>query len=315
MHPGSKRRLCAGLVLAVAAGALVVAVVVRHAHGVVASVPVPKESLVRDGMRTTGAEAVAAKPAHEAQPARLPRAVDLPAGDVPLRAAVATLLPLANAGRADAMRDLALRLIACSGQKDEDDAALRKDRLRRFYWDHGHEPSTDAEIAQVASLINADSRKRDDCAGVDAGLISQRAEWLEKAARAGDSEALLDYSGWALTGMGREDILKDPAEVERRRTLAGNFLNEALARGDCDALWRLAQAYSGETGRMDWLYPPDLNQAYAYAVANLQWVERQGGSTEVAQARVDRFGAELSSAQQVALSRQGEQLFQSRCSD
>ncbi|MEP7096999.1 MAG: hypothetical protein ABI748_04990 [Dokdonella sp.] len=66
---------------------------------------------------------------------------------------------------------------------------------------------------------------------------------------------------------------------------------------------------------MDWIYPPDLPQAYAYAVANLQWVERQGGPAEFAQALLQRLGAELSDAQKAALSRQADELFQSHCSN
>ena len=315
MHRGTRFRLRVDLVLALAIGAAVVAIVAMRGHGVSATVPTAKAPLAYDSTRATDADRGAAKATRDATPTHLRRAADLPDGDVPLSAAIGTLLPLANSGRADAMRELAQRLMTCLAPDDHDDAALRRIQLRRFYWYHGHEPATDAEVAQVASAIDAASRRRADCAGVDPTLVSQRVEWLQKAAQAGDPEALLDYAAEALQRMGRDDILKDPEGVERRRKLAGNFLNEALARGDCDALWKLAQAYSGETGRMDWIYPPDLNQAYAYAVANLQWVERHGGSTDFSEAQVDRIGAQLSSAQRVALSRQGEQLFQSRCSN
>ena len=261
------------------------------------------------------AEANAHNDASHVTPASRNVVNDLPGADVPTHEAIATLLPLANEGRADAMRVLALRLMPCSGKHDQDDAALRSDALRRFYWDHGHEPATDAEIAAVAATVNNGAQRRDDCKNIDPALIEQRVDWLEKAGRGGNRYALLDYAGWALSGMGREDILRDPAEVERRRELAGDFLQRALAGGSCDALDELARAYSGDRGRYDWIYPSNTTVAYAYAQAQVRWLAVSGEDATKAQALVDHLATQLTSAAQRAAARQGEAIFQNHCAD
>ncbi len=80
-------------------------------HSVSATVRTATAPLAHDSTRTNGVEVGAAKPTHDATPTDSRRAADLPGGDVPLRSAIETLLQLANTGRADAMRELALRLM------------------------------------------------------------------------------------------------------------------------------------------------------------------------------------------------------------
>jgi hypothetical protein len=195
----------------------------------------------------------------------------LPGPDVPPDEAVAALLPLAEAGRPDAMHALAMRLLECP-RTILDDAAIRKNKTRLFYWYNGHEPSSDAEIAVVANWIEQAAQRRDECTHIDPALIATGLSWLEKSAIAGDTRAMLDYARWGLSDIpGREDILMNFEEIARRRDLAGGFLDNALAEGDCAALRLLAESYSGERGRMDWIHPPDARLAYLYAYADAQW--------------------------------------------
>jgi len=233
-------------------------------------------------------------------------AVDLPAADMPASAAIDALLPLAQAGRADAMHELALRLMYCARAPVGSDEEIRTGALKHFYANNGHEPSSDDDIATVASNVDAFMRRRDECAGVDADLSGRRVGWLEKAARAGDTQAQLDFARYGLHDMGRDDILMQPDEVQRRREVAGDELQRALAAGDCGALDLLAQAYSGRKGRLDWIYPPDPTLSAAYAAA----ARLRSGEAD---ARADAAAASLDAVQHAASERQGAALYARYC--
>lgn len=229
---------------------------------------------------------------------------DLPTPDVPLDQAVAALLPLAEAGRSDAMYALAMRLVECP-RTIRDDTAIRKDKTRLFYWYNGHEPSSDEEITKVASQVEQAARRRDECTLIDPALVAASLSWLEKSAIAGNTQAMLDYARRGLSdGMGREEILMNFEEVARRRTLAGEFLDNALADGDCEALALLASSYSGKRGGMDWVHPPDAGLAYTYAYADAQWRPLD----ENAHAIADHASESLSFDQRMDAERRGTAL-------
>lgn len=164
----------------------------------------------------------------------------------------------------------------------ESDSALRDRTVSVFRARNGREPDSDDDVAEVAAEFDRAVSYRDECRAIDPSLLASRVEWLEKAARAGDRRARIEYANWGLQDLpGREDVLMNLDEVQRRRALAGEFLQQALAQGDCRALPPLAQAYSGRVGTFDWLFRPDAARAYAYASAALQTADLSTAQREM----------------------------------
>ena len=124
-------------VFLVLAGALAAYVVVSHeARGRRA----PAAATAPDTASTSNSDArTTQQPQQHIPPSSTHgRASDLPASEAPARAAIDALLPLAQAGRADAMRELATRLMQCSGAAAGSDDMIRLGAVKRFYWRNGH---------------------------------------------------------------------------------------------------------------------------------------------------------------------------------
>ena len=204
------------------------------------------------------------------------------------------------------MRELALRLMFCARVATGSDETIRLDAVKHFYAARGREPSSDEEIATMASEVDASIIHRDQCAGIATELTAHRVDWLEKAARAGDTQAQIDYARSGLHDMDRDDILMHPDEVQRRREVAAGQLQRALESGDCDALGVLADAYSGHRGRVDWIYPANPVLAAAYASAALMY-DSSYAATE------DATASALDTAQRASAQRQGAELYARYC--
>ena len=204
------------------------------------------------------------------------------------------------------MRELSLRLIFCARVATGSDEIIRLAAVKRFYAARGREPASDEEIAAVASEVDASIIHRDQCAGIPAELAAQRVGWLEKAARAGDTQARIDYARFGLQDMDRDDILMQPDEVQRRREVAGEQLQHALESGDCDALNVLSDAYSGHRGRVDWIYQANPTLAAAYASAARMYDSAYASAEEAAVSALD-------TAQRAAAERQGAALYTRYC--
>ena len=186
----------------------------------------------------------------------------------PTAEAIKILLPLAQTGRADAMRELAYRLNRCRDRVDGDEASVRRSALRQFYARNGHEPESDLELSEVAESINYRTAMLEQCRDVDLAVMATRIDWMERAAQGGDLSALLGYGGNALNDMRDfDDVLINFDEVARRRQLAGSFLHAALNRGACSALVMLSAAYSGRRNPYDWLFKADPYLSLVYAEA------------------------------------------------
>ena len=189
-------------------------------------------------------------------------------GAIPTADAIRILLPLAEAGRADAMREMANRLIRCRDRVDGDEASIRRNALSRFYVRNGREPQSDEELSEIAEQINYAAAMSDYCRGLDPALMASRVDWMERAAQGGDIGALLGYGGKVLNDMRDfDDLLINFDEVARRRQLARSFLHAALNRGACSALVMLSAAYSGQRNPYDWLYKADPYLSLVYAEA------------------------------------------------
>ena len=189
-------------------------------------------------------------------------------GAIPNAEAIRILLQMAEAGRADAMREMANRLIRCRDRVDGDEASIRRNALSRFYVRNGREPQSDEELSEIAEQMNYAAAMSDYCRGLDPALMASRVDWMERAAQGGDVGALLGYGGKALDDMRDfDDVLINFDEVARRRQLASSFLHAALNRGACSALVMLSSAYSGRRDPYDWLYKADPYLSLVYAEA------------------------------------------------
>lgn len=178
---------------------------------------------------------------------------------------------MVEAGRADAMAELAGRLIECRRFVDRSDESLRREAIRRFGMRNRRTPTSDADLDQIATAIEADSRRVEHCRDIDPVLMDTRVSLLERAARAGDIGAMIDYAGMGLHDLRSPDDLRVHFdEVARRRQLAGDLLRGALARGACEALPILSDAYAGGRGQHNWLFTPDPFQRLVYAEAASQ---------------------------------------------
>lgn len=226
----------------------------------------------------------------------------------PAASAIATLMPLAESGRADAMNELARRLMGCKNYVDVTESSIRRNVLQRFYSRNGREPAGDEELTQIAGQIEGVTRTAERCRDIDPALMDSRIGWMERAARAGDVGAMLDYPGYALNDMrSYDDVLHNFDEVARRRQLAGELLRGAMDRGACiDALPILADAYSGQKGRYGWLFKPDAYLALVYAEAAAQ--------AGISQERLATARQNLPDpARQAAAAEQGRALMVGKC--
>ena len=249
--------------------------------------------------------------------ASMPPAPDLPPADLPPREAVAQLLPLVERGRADAMHALAMNLVRCQrGRALRGDERIRDAQLRRFRWRNGRDPASDAELDGIAREIERQAAERERCAGLDDALYASRLDLLEKAALAGNTDAMLDYADWGLQDIdGYNSLLRNFDEVARRRTLAAGFLQRALSLGDCRALAVLADAYSGDRGRRIWITRADAYLATVYTQASTS-VQGAFSSAEQAQrwnTLAEARAQALDPARLDAARRQAAQIVQRHC--
>lgn len=185
--------------------------------------------------------------------------------------AVSALRPLAEAGKAEAMSRMAQHLLNCAKWTSTSDETFQQIELSNFRSEFNRNPEGEEEIGKVAADTERDIRYRDDCRTIDAGLVADRIDWLERAARAGDETARRDYARWGLQDFpGREDILMNFEEVQRRRELARDFLLQSVAAGDCKALYPLAEAYAGVIGTFDWILAPNPVRSWVYGSLAMQ---------------------------------------------
>lgn len=181
---------------------------------------------------------------------------------------VKALLPLAQAGDTEVMYELGFRLSTCRNHLDRDEVSVRSNALREFFDQNGHEPKTDDELSVVAMMIDGDTTMLGSCRGLDPALMATSIDWIERAARAGDIDALLWYQSSALEDMrSREDILMNLDEVARRRELARGFMRTALDRGACDVLLLYSMAYGGRAPDFNWVFKADPYLSLVYAEA------------------------------------------------
>lgn len=109
-------------------------------------------------------------------------------------------------------------------------------------------------------LLKNAAQALEECDGVSDELLAERGVWLEAAANAGLVEAQILYAIDSSAILGNEsEMLRDPEKVQRYKSSAMRFLNDAASGGNVDALMRLGNAYDkGVITRQDSV------RAYAY---------------------------------------------------
>lgn len=270
---------------------------------------------VRRGGANRARQSTGAVPAPEFAP-------PLPSPMIPLDERIAQLQLLASSGRADAMLALGRALLDCRLVDPRDDQAIERHWIDFFLRTQSDNAETidDAAVTEMVSSMKhrmVDLRER--CARVDANGISHWLDWVEQAARAGDTQAMLDYAELAINARRDGEAPTAPAdEIARRRALAREYLWRALQRGDCRALGQLALAHAGIVGDGDIAstdIAPDAAQAHAFTVAWLLWRGHGEASDENANVQgmqaaiATQLGATMLSATQA----QGRAIYRQYC--
>lgn len=250
--------------------------------------------------------------------ATVPQGVPLPGPDVALDEAIAALRPLAARGRTDAMRELGNRLLACRTAQRGSDEDIRRYEIERMLrlesqLLHGERfvNGTEATAATIEQAI----RIRDQCAHIDDVESAHWLDWVQRAAEAGDTHAMLNYAQTALADIDVQSPLPvDEDEAERRRERAEDYLQRALQNGNCNALLDLEYHYAqGLLGEV-----PDAASAYAYTYARWRWEGENdpGRTADAGTAWTDYLATRaqgLDPAQLEAARRQGDGIYTRYC--
>lgn len=220
------------------------------------------EAMPRVGARGDGAgTARVVVPA--SPPAPLPESVDPMAaldGAMPIQEAIAHLLPFAEAGHAEAIIALAMRLETCQTVA-----------FRPLFWNQApNDRAANLAILEERGLdalpgaLGDEVRLQRACRSLDPGLLDPEGEvaWQERAARLGSEQARRRYAQVAVAQMldrrPAMEVLAELEELIRRRDLARGFVEEGIARGEPWAI--LARASGGGL-----LFRPDPLDQIAYA--------------------------------------------------
>lgn len=196
----------------------------------------------------------------------------LPSSDTPHDIAIAQLESMADTGRTDAMRMLADRLRDCHFADHGSDGEIRQHSIDEILRDE-QRMNKGGQFANEAGWVESRTAQliaiRDGCTRVDADEAAHWVDWLDRAASAGDTAAMIAYAEQALVDpRARPDAWSADA-VAQRKARAADYLRQALERGNCNAMMDLERAYDGDSGAG--IFDPDPAMAYAFAWARWDW--------------------------------------------
>lgn len=204
---------------------------------------------------------------------------NLPPHDAPLSAILPGLVASADAGDPRAACRLGMELLRCSQLAE----------WQRIVSAQG----TDTESLLVAEgnlgAANFEAEEKiwrlerlSDCASVPDELRSQGADYLTRAARAGDPYAMLAYAEGQHFPLEGRGIAVDPAFDDWRRESAA-MAHAALRAGNPTAAFSLFTAYQDDHSMLAALVPDDPYRTYVYHLLSVQLL----GHRE----QVDRFAS------------------------
>ena len=192
----------------------------------------------------------------------------LPAADVPVDAIAATLQQRADAGDSRAACRLAAELIRC--RQDAYVLAMDAKPGAPLSAPLARDGKLDAAIAADERMLRlAEHQKR--CRALPDGLLARAGDYLARAARAGEPEAMILYlegQHFPPTGMGH---IADPGFDAWRRD-APAMAQALLRRGEPEAVFILSLAYGDDETWFGGLVPDDavLNEAYRQLMRRLR---------------------------------------------
>lgn len=206
----------------------------------------------------------------------------LPNSSVPLDQAIPLLRAFADSGDADAQIELTRRLRICTKHElRASEEADQRDR-ERIEEDKSDEQLTDelrtARASNLRRVIDEWTNDRRACRDVPSDLLVDWLDPLERAARSGNTYAMLEYARVAIADYDSVNaIVADVDTAIARRDNARAFLLQALLSGDLRSLNDLAYAYFKGSGNAPPLFAVDPFQSYAYAYAGtLAGVSKRG---------------------------------------
>lgn len=195
----------------------------------------------------------------------------------PFLAALPAIAAQAREGNIEATRLLYQRLGSCRDYKPKSDekitADAERDYLQSLKWRErfkDQDPNTPFMQALRANTapdakehaIQAAKDQRDLCAALTPEQARRYLEWIELAVRQRDRKTILDAttSEFSFHGIERVRYAERLADLAED---AKSALGGLVSRGDVEALFRGASAFSGGWS----LFPYDGEQAYTYAYA------------------------------------------------
>jgi hypothetical protein len=188
----------------------------------------------------------------------------------PLGEAVQTLREYAEAGDTDAAVELSWRLSGCTDRalsRSEDS----EQSLRRMREDEDKEEGFTKEqhavrMENLERQADEYASQREACRALSADVRAGWLGWIDRAAQSGNTAAMRGYARVATAEYyDANDVRNDLDAAIERRDKSRAYLDEALRRGDAEALRDLANAYR-DSGHPT-IYPMDPSKAYAYAYA------------------------------------------------
>ncbi len=174
---------------------------------------------------------------------------------------VARLLPAAQSGDIEAMRQLYLSLQRCRTWP----ASLAAEPLVVDPQYLARSGLTEIEVreSRVRSQREAELQKATDCKDVTSAQVQTAGSWLRRAAEAGDPYARLAYVDAVDEIVGdQRQMLAHPEAVAQFRNDAIGYLQDLAQRGMPEAMLRLSSAYASGV-----LADRNLTLAYGYGKA------------------------------------------------
>jgi hypothetical protein len=221
------------------------------------------------------------------------RTPDAPAS---LSARYADLVRNADDGDREAARTLAEDLGRCMRLPDREGTIIMHDSIIARY------PATDRPRAGNGETLRERTEKlRQDvesdrrlCAGVTRAQIRGRAQWLYKAALAGDAKSAFEYGSGSFI---HDDLLGQLEQIPFWRDHAEEMLQRALSGGNADALAALAHGYdpARDPNDVELHFAADPVAAYAYYTALS--LMRKDWMRAIAEEPLARLDAGLSDAE------------------
>jgi hypothetical protein len=211
-----------------------------------------------------------AKPAASQAPPSFGPAHVLPDSRTPLGEAVPTLREYAEAGDADAAVALSWRLSACTERAltrtRDSEQFLRGDIEREKADDRFTEEQRGERISNLQRQADDYVSERNACLALPADLRADWLGWIDRAAEAGSTAAMRGYARVATAEYySASDVRDDLDTAIERRDKSRAYLEEALRRGDAEALRDLADAYSDSAHPKIYAFDPSKVYTYAYA--------------------------------------------------